>query len=300
MFLAIPIFQVIFMNASIRFAAAPSALAVAAALLSLSQLAQAHISYSGRNLGTVTAGSSNSIATQSVTSNYGWADASDASLVFNSTLATTARTDTGYVGSDATDALLLGDSHKGRAFRFRLDSALAVTFTAASRNDSGLTAAFSVYQGLVAASPFTAPQTSADHDYAPASQAWRTSFAQGVVGAGYTYLATQGSWNALGNWSVGGDGDPAGVPGALDVLQFVGYGASTVANGVATATFALGPGDYTVFVGGNDITAKSLANSTKAYAFTLGVSAVPEPESLAMALVGLVCVGGLSFKRKQG
>jgi PEP-CTERM motif len=280
----------------------PFAWTLSLALLAFSQTSQAHISYgTARNFGTVVAGTNTSIATQTVTSNYGWADASDVSLVFNSTLATTPRLDeAAFVSGTGTDDLYLGDSHKGRAFKLHLDTFLSVTFTASARNASGLTPAFSVYQGLVATSPFTAPQTSADHDYAPASQAWRTTFAQSVAGASYGYLATNGSWNALGNWAAGGDGDPAGVPGALDYLQFVGHGASTVANGVATATLTLGPGDYTVFVGGNDIAAKSVVDSGKAYAFTLGVSAaaVPEPESLALALAGLGMVA-VAIRRKQ-
>ncbi len=281
----------------------PFAWTLSLTLLAFSQTSHAHISYgTARDFGTVVVGSNTSIATQTVTSNYGWADASDASLVFNSSLATTPRLDeAAFVSGTGTDDLYLGDSHKGRAFKLHLDTFLSVTFTASARNASGLTPAFSVYQGLVATSPFTAPQTSADHDYAPASQAWRTTFAQGVAGASYNHLATNGSWNALGNWAAGGDGDPAGVPGALDYLQFVGYGASTVANGVATATLTLGPGDYTVFVGGNDIAAKSVVDSAKAYAFTLGVSAaaVPEPESLALALAGLGMVAVAIQRQKS-
>ncbi len=282
-----------------RFAFCP---AHAAALLTLaaSLSAQAHISYSGRSFGTVTAGTSANIANQTVTSNYGWADASDLSLVFNANLASTPRTDeAAFVSGTGTDDLLLGDSHKGRAFSLHLDSALSVTLTAAALNNSGLTAAFSVYQGLAASAPFTAPQTSADHDYAVASQAWRAAYAQSHVGAGYDHLATNGSWNALGNWSIGGDGDPAGVAGALDTFVYKGSAYSTVANGSATTTLTLGPGDYTVFVGGNSLADKSLLNSTKAYAFTLGVSAVaavPEAETWALTLAG---VGVLAWARRR-
>lgn len=276
-----------------------AALGAAACLSAWTLPAHAHISYSGRDFGTLVDGASGSIATQKVTSNYGWADASDESLVFNSVLATTPRTDeAAFVSGTGTDDLYLGDSHKGKAFKLHLDSALNVSFTASALNNSGLTPAFSVYQGLAAASPFTAPQTSADHDYATASQAWRTSFAQSTAGPSFDYLATNGSWNAKGNWALGGDGDPAGDPAALDHFQFLGYGATTVANGTASTTLALGPGDYTVFVGGNDITRKSLADSTASYAFTLSVSAtaVPEPTSMAMALIGL---GGLLAARRH-
>ncbi len=277
------------------------ALATVAWLTSLP--AQAHISYSNRNFGSLTDGSNVSIATQTVTSNYGWADASDESLVFNSTLATTARTDeAAFVSGTGTDDLYLGDSHKGKAFKFHLDSAQNVTITASAINNSGLTPAFSVYQGLAAASPFTAPQTSADHDYAPASQAWRTSFAQTAAGAGYDYLATNGSWNAKGNWAVGGDGDVVGDPAALDVFNFVGYGATTVANGSASTTLNLGAGDYTIFLGGNSIASKSVADSALTYAFSLGVTsvaAVPEPSTAAFALLGLAGIGLMRMRRTR-
>lgn len=267
-----------------------TALSVAVCLCTWALPAQAHVSYSGRDFGTLVEGTSASIATQKVTSNYGWADASDDSLVFNSTLATTPRTDeAAFVSGTGTDDLYLGDSHKGKAFKLHLDGTLNVSITASALNNSGLTPAFSVYQGLAAASPFTAPQTSADHDYAQASQAWRTSFAQGAAGPAFNYLATNGSWNAKGDWALGGDGDPTGDDAALDHFQFMGFGATTTANGVASTTLTLGPGDYTVFVGGNDITSKSLADSAAGYALALSVSAtaVPEPASKAMALIGL-------------
>lgn len=271
---------------------------VAAALVA-SGASQAHISYSGtRNLGTLTAGSNATVTNQSVTSNYGWADASDLGLVFDAALATTPRSDGSFTGGAGTDGLYLGDSHKGRAFRFTLDTALTVTVTAGSRADSGLTPAFSVYQGLAAVAPFTAPQSSADHDFAPLSQAWRTSFAQGAAGASYDYLATQGSWNALGNWSVAGDGELASNPAGLSNFVYLGSAASTVANGTASTTLTLGPGDYTIFVGGNSLADKSVANSVKSYALTLGVSAVtpvPEPQTWALMLLG---AGALVARRR--
>jgi len=263
--------------------------AIALTLLAATSASFAHISYSGRSFGTVVDGSNLSIATQTVTSNYGWADASDTALVFNTALAATPRVDeAAFVSGTGTDDLYLGDSHKGKAFRLHLDTTLTVTFTASARNASGLTPAFSVYQGLASAA--AGLQTSADHDFAVASQAWRSSFAQGVAGASASYLATNGSWNALGNWAIGGDGDLAGELSALDYFSYVGSKASTVANGTASASFTLGAGDYTVFVGGNNLAGKSVTDSAKTYALTLVVSAVtavPEPQAALLMLLGL-------------
>lgn len=276
--------------------------AVAAAILfGMSASAFAHISYSGRDFGSLVDGSNVTISTQSVTSNYGWADASDLSLVFNSTLASTPRVDeASFISGTGTDDLYLGDSHKGRAFRLHLGDTLSVTFTESARNNSGLMPALSVYKGLAALSPFPAGQTSADHDFAVASEAWRTTYAQAHAGASYDYLATQGSWNALGNWCLGGDGDAAGVSSALSCFQYVGSAASTVLGGTASATLTLGPGDYTVFVGGNNLAGKGVADSVKSYALTLGVSAavapVPEPQTWLLMCGGLAL---LALRRRS-
>ena len=275
--------------------------ALAAALLATASSSFAHISYgAARDFGTIVSGSNVTLATQTVTSNYGWADAADTNLVFNSTLATTPRLDEStFVSGTGTDDLVLGDSHKGRAFRLHLDSALTVTITGSARASSGLTPGFSVYQGLAAIAPFAAGVTSADHDFAVASQAWRTTFAQSTLGASYDHLATQGSWDANGNWCIGGDGDPAGVASALSCFAYVGSASTTVANGSATGSFALAAGDYTVFVGGNDLSAKSLADSTKTYALSLNVVAVPEPQTYALMLAGLGLIGAAKRRRQS-
>jgi hypothetical protein len=98
---------------------------LAACLLS-GNIAQAHLTYSGRDFGSYS-GLTNGTATitnQAVTGNYGWADAADG---------------------------ILGDSHRGRAFRFHLDSAAYVSLTVAANPSAttnsigGFTPAFSLY-----------------------------------------------------------------------------------------------------------------------------------------------------------
>lgn len=254
----------------------------------------AHIGYGGRNFGNVVNGTSTTIANQAVSSNYGWIDASDMNLVFDANLATM-RSLGLAAGADiddipvglGVDNLYLGDSHKARAFRLHLDSTLTVTFSAMAKANAtassigGLLPGLSVYKGLAAVAPFTAPQTSADYDYSAASQAWRTSWAQASLGAGFDLGATQGNWNALGDWQTGGDND-----NALTSFQYMGHGWDSDMDGDASVTLLLGPGDYTVFVGGADLANKGTANAIRSYGLSLNVSAVPEPQTWLLMLLG--------------
>lgn len=254
----------------------------------------AHISYSGRNFGNVVNGTNATIANQAVSGNYGWIDASDMNLAFDANLATMrslglaagADIDDIAVGL-GVDNLYLGDSHKGRAFRLHLDSTLTVNFSAMAKANAtlssigGLLPGFSVYKGLAAVAPFTAPQSSADYDYSAASKAWRTSWAQANVGAGFDLGATQGNWNALGDWQTGGDGD-----NALSSFQYIGSAYDSDMNGNASTTLLLGAGDYTIYVGGADIGNKGTANAIKSYGLSLNVSAVPEPQTWLLMLLG--------------
>lgn len=274
--------------------------ALAVSLLAVAGSSFAHISYTGRNLGTLVNGSNVTIANQAITSNYGWIDAADTALQFDPNLATMrdlalaagANVDEIPVGF-GVDNLYLGDNHKSRAFRLHLDSALTVTFTAMAKANAtassigGLLPGFSVYKGLAAVAPFTAPQTSADYDFSDASQAWRASFAQTAAGAGFGTGATQGSWNALGDFYIGGDGEPVGNLAVLTHFQYVGHGMDADHDGDASTTLALGPGDYTVFVGGVDLANKGSANAIKGYGLSLNVSAVPEPSTWLLMLAGV-------------
>src|ERR1700752_3873766 len=69
-----------------------------------SHVTEAHVTYSGRDFGSYSGltNATKTITNQTVTGNYGWADAADG---------------------------VLGDSHRGRAFRFHLDNAAFVNLT---------------------------------------------------------------------------------------------------------------------------------------------------------------------------
>jgi len=223
--------------------------------------AEAHVSYSGRDFGAYfgLANATTSITNQTGTGNYGWADAADG---------------------------ILGDSHRGRAFRFHLNNTALIALTvspnpnATASSLGGFTSAFSIYSGLAAIAPFAPSQTtnppSADHDFGDASVAWRIWWVQQNQSA-TDESPTDGSWNALGDWKIGGDGDLPGDFSQLSSLIYKGSAASTNSGGTATGSFALPAGDYTIFIGGNDIANKTSGTALSPYGISATLSVMPAP-----------------------
>jgi len=234
--------------------------------------ALAHVGYSGRDFGTLMYNSDGSgktvtIATQTVSSGFGWADATDADW---------------------------GDTHRGRFFRFTLSGSGDVQITA-QRNLLGtgttgtLLPAFSLYSGIGQVSP-----EQGGHD---ASQLSIDSRPAG----------TEGSIRALSNWSIGNDptyntaGDPtSGILYAsrLAFFTYIGnaadgtsanYGSATgifgdgTADGYLTATFSgLLAGDYSLWVGGANYGLQSVEtgpSSFPTYGVTVTATLVPEPST---------------------
>jgi hypothetical protein len=260
----------------------------AALFLGALSTASAHVSYSGRDFGSYSGFNTNKVITnQYVTSDYGWADATDADL---------------------------GDSHKTRAFKFSLTTNAWVTlsfqglaYTAGTNNYTALALpAFSLYSGLAA---------SGTHDGSSISIAWRD--------ATYGTNATKGSLNALGDWKIGSD---AGTTFAdLSSLTYIGnaadgtsanYGtpASSLtladgavgpngtingdgnANGAVTGSFYLTAGNYSVFVGGANY---SGVNTNTAYGIQGSFTAVPEPSTWALLAVSVVMGGVVIFAKRK-
>lgn len=236
-------------------------------------MARAHVTYTGRNLGTHDGSglTSTSIANQAVTGNYGWADAADGNL---------------------------GDSHRGRAFRFELtrDASIVLTISAnpsaTASSIGGLFPGVSIYYGLAAVAPFAPSQTalpaSADHDDTEASRAWRASWALANLGPLATTDSTDGSWNSLGDWRIGGDGDLPGDFSQLSQLQYRLSATDADRDGVVTLSGTLAAGQYTVMIGGIDPDNKTSVDAGKAYGMKvdLTVNQVPEPGTWALLLSG--------------
>lgn len=234
---------------------------LAAACLLLANIAEAHLTYgTARDFGTYSGltNGTKSITNQTCTGNFGWADAADG---------------------------ILGDTHKGRAFRFHLDNSALVTLTvtanpAATGTSLGdLTPAFTIYSGLAATAPFSGTQTDSDHDGSIASLIWRAYWEQVNIGGDGTTnnLGTDGCWNSLGDFKIGGDGDPAGDFSQLTTLLYQGSAASTTSGGSVTGSFALPAGNYTIMIGGNDLSNKTAGTAAlgRGISATLTVSPTP-------------------------
>lgn len=259
----------------------------AALFLGALSTASAHIGYTGRDFGSYTGSDvTKTITNQNVTSDYGWADATDANL---------------------------GDTHKTRAFKFSLTTDAWVTlsfqglaYTSGVNNYTALALpAFSLYRGVAASST---------HDGSAISIAWRDDT--------YGVSVTEGSLNALGDWKIGSD---AGTTFAdLSSFTYIGnaadgsssnYGtpASSLtladgsivpnaaingdgnADGVVTGSFFLTAGNYSVFAGGANY---SGVNTNTAYGIQGSFTAVPEPSTWALLAVSLV-MGGLVIHAKR-
>ncbi len=276
-----------------------SLLLVSAALAFVFSSATAHVSYFNRNFGTLTAGSGSSINTQTVSSAFGWADATDDDW---------------------------GDSHRTRAFRFTLSSITSVQISV-SRNALGTGAtgtflpAFSLYSGLAHVAP-----AALSHDQSAIGVEYLVvNF--GTTSGGLGGSGKEGAFRALHDWTIGNDpvyntpGDPTSgiaIPASLVTLSYVGhiadgtasnYGGAGgitgdgVADGSVSTVFAdLAPGDYSLFIGGANYDAQLSETGAPfpTYGINVTVSAIPEPASLGLAASGLALVLGISRRKGQG
>jgi hypothetical protein len=257
---------------------------VAVASIAAATPLSAHILYTGRDFGAFTPGATtNSVAISNnrISSNFGWADGTDADF---------------------------GDSHMLLPFRFTLLSSGRVTleiqgkaFRSGMLNVTAMAnPGFSVFRGLA-----HLPPLAEDHDTSGISSAYMDD----TYGAGNW----EGCFNALGDWKMGSDdgtqysdltsftyfgnaadGTAANYGSGASIISRANGTTQTndtingdgVADGLVTGTFALDAGDYTILVGG----ATYSGTSTSSFGFnaTLSVIAIPEPSTYVLFALGAI------------
>jgi hypothetical protein len=264
-------------------------LSAALAVLINGSTAFAHLTYGGRDFGTLVEGAPAIVnSSQTLSSSFGWADATDSDW---------------------------GDSHRGRFFRFTLTSTTTVSITAQRNTNAAATGAtgvllpgISLFSGLGTLTP-----EQPGHDASALSVASRPG-------------TTEGSFRSLADWSLGNDptyntaGNPlSGIlyPARLANFTFVGYavdGTSAnfgsesgivgdgVADGFVNASFAdLPAGDYSVFVGGANYAAQLTEpgpTSFPTYGVTISIAAIPEPATYTLVM-GAAAHGAMFVRRRK-
>ncbi len=169
-----------------------------------------------------------------------------------------------------------GDSHHAGWVKFLLSEQSAVNINV-SRNPTNnafqvgdLTPSFSIYSGEL-------PNEA--HDAANASL--------------YLLAGKEGLWNALGDTTMANDSDEIGT------IFYLGHagGVDSLATSVAWAG-VLGPGVYTVAVGGSCSSAACLDDFTnRAYNMTLTTTPVPLPGAAWLMLTGLLGFTGIRQRK---
>ena len=253
--------------------------------------ALAHVGYSGRDFGNLMYSSDGSGKTVTISSGFGWADATDADW---------------------------GDSHRGRFFRFTLSGSGDVQITA-QRNDllGTFLPAFSLYSGLGQLSPeqggHDGSELSIDNRqvgtegslralgnwsigndpvYNDATYNNGTLVSAGSRSSGILYASRLAYFTYIGNAA---DGNSANYGTAAGI-----FGDGT-ADGYLTATFTgLAAGNYSLWVGGANYGLQSIETGPSTfptYGVTVSAALVPEPSTGSLILSGVALLALLRRRK---
>jgi hypothetical protein len=287
-----------FPRASRRLVAALACLAVAGSP------AFAHVSYSNRIFGTW----DNSGGSWAVTGNSGTASGGVVTI-----MGTNISSDGGWAW--ATDADW-GDSHRTRAFRLTLNQAGRVTLEVTGGGAGSATYSGTGTQLLPGFSVYSGTAVNGSHDGSASTIGFLTT-AFGTTSGTSTLGGSGkvGALDALGNWSIGND---SGVLSSLTYVGHVADGTSTnygaaagifgdgQADGFVRGTFDLGPGTYSIFIGGANYGGGSAGYGFDPGPFTnyglsasLSVAAVPEPSTWALAAIGVAGAAVWGGRRRR-
>lgn len=275
----------------------------AAVCAALSSHASAHVSYNGRDFlldGIQSGTGTYTLNNLSVASNFGWSDGLDADW---------------------------GDSHLVKFTKFTLTQETQVDITVKRANDvptstgtalNDFIPGFTLYSGLAVPGAHDGgdhPDFYAFHDgYLPSVR-----FFDGVHAG-----RKEGAFNAHGDFVMSNKKEEAelnGIPWGASrltykALNFDGvsvdvngdrtgdYYGDGAQDGVVTTRYTLGPGVYSLVIGGACYACQytesaSIFEANRGFSASLTLAPVPEPESYAMLLAGLGVIGFVGQKRRK-
>lgn len=220
----------------------------------------AHLSYFGRDYGTFSAAvfQTKTITGQTVETNYGWADGTDAD--FTST-------------------------HYQTYFKFTLQASATITLSVTSLDPANFLPGFSIYGGLGQTSPPDYDESGITLDYL---ESLGLPVKEGGFDALHTWKMGNDNDTAFADLTTftyvahAADGTPANFGPASGI---VGDG---LANGSLSGTFTLPAGSYTVAIGGANYFNQVDSNL---HGFTTTLTVVPEPSICCLMLVSFPLLG---------
>lgn len=244
-----------------------SSLFLAVLSVATATTASAHLNYNGKNFGVFDGlGFQSTTISQNVPNLSGWADGTDADF---------------------------GNTHGVTFYRFSLSGTVTVTVTVDAANPGTVLPGFSIYAGLGQTAPSPDYETEITNEY----------------------LATlpgpqpkEGAFRALTTWMMGSEtdltfaemstftymGNAADGTSANFGLE-VGINGDGLADGHISRSFLLPAGDYTLVVGGANYS-DTAGGPTLVLAT---VSAVPEPGSGLLTMIGCAAVFGLKRRERS-